>query len=502
MTSSRGESSVNRTTSCRRTGRCSVARVYCLLALLMVSEMRPQSLTAQTVKPPPAESLRSYRFPAVDQFTLPNGVRVLLVRKTTLPIVTASILVDAGTQYETEAEAGLANLTASLLRDGTVNITGKHIAERLAALGAHTEPVISKRYGGATVTALKAVFPDAWRLAAATISSPAFRDSDVTHARAVLVAALERRRTDPLGSAFDMLTRILYQPGSPDARPTEGLAASAASLDADDVRRWYADLYGPRRTTVLVVGDVGTAEVRQLLQSTLGAWRQHPRGRIALRSTARRSARARIVLLDRAGAEQTALVLGRVMPPASDSGYLPLLLVNRLLGSGVSSRLNANLRERHGYTYGIRSYYDARPGTAVFSIEGNVRTNVTDSAVVETLREYTRLTRDSIGVAELETAAASLAGSFPNSVQTVQGLRLRLANLLAWGMPLDYFATYRERLMGVGPDEARRIAAARFDLSDLTLVLLGDLSRIERPVRALNLGDVEVRDPEGNLIRR
>jgi zinc protease len=178
-----------------------------------------------------------------------------------------------------------------------------------------------------------------------------------------------------------------------------------------------------------------------------------------------------------------------------------MLALNHVLGGAVSSRLNTNLREKHGYTYGIFSGLDLRPGAGAYQISSEVRTNATDSALVEALGEYRRLVTEPIPPAELQGHVNNLVSGFPSSVQTVQGLTARIQNLLIWGLPVDFYTTYRERLAAVTPDEVRRVGTSRLTPDNLIVVVAGDVSKIEAPIRARNLGQVEVWDANGNKLR-
>jgi Predicted Zn-dependent peptidases len=208
----------------------------------------------------------------------------------------------------------------------------------------------------------------------------------------------------------------------------------------------------------------------------------------------------RVVLVDRPASVQSTIIIGRPGFLATDPNYIPMLAVNHVLGGAVSSRLNTNLREKHGFTYGAQSGFDLRRGGGAFRLSSEVRTNATDSAIVEALNEYRRIVSQPVPQAELSGYVNNLVSGFPNAVQTVQGLESRLQNLILWGLPIDFYATYRERLAALTPADVSR-AAAMLDPNDVIVVAAGDLSKIEAPIRALNLGKVEVWDATGKKVR-
>jgi zinc protease len=215
----------------------------------------------------------------------------------------------------------------------------------------------------------------------------------------------------------------------------------------------------------------------------------------------RQSAGTRIILVDRPGSVQSSIVIGQPGFQATDPEYISMLALNHVLGGAVSSRLNTNLREKHGFTYGIFSGLDLRPGAGAFQVNSEVRTNATDSALAEAIGEYRRIVTEPVPGPELQGAVNNLVSGFPNAVQSVQGLTGRLQNLIVWGLPMDFYATYRERLAAVTPDDVRRTASTKLTPDNLVVVVAGDLSKIEAPIRARNFGTVEVWDANGNKVR-
>jgi zinc protease len=260
-------------------------------------------------------------------------------------------------------------------------------------------------------------------------------------------------------------------------------------------------MYAPSAATLLLVGDLSPAEARSIAQAAYGDWTS-TRGTLGpIENPIRPSSGTRVILVDRPGSVQSSIIIGQPGFRATDPDYLSTLALNQVLGGGFSSRVNMNLREKHGYTYGASSGLDLRPGAGVLRIASEVRMNATDSALVEAIGEYRRIATETIPSPELQGGLNNLVSGFPSSVQTIQGLTGRLQNLIIWGLPVDFFTTYREKLAGVTADEIRRTAASRLTPDNVIVVVAGDLSKIEAPIRARNLGTVEVWDPSGNKVR-
>ena len=475
-------------------------------AAALFAAAAPLALSAQaadsTVKPPSAAPLRPWAVPKVQTFTLDNGVRVLLVERHTLPMVTARVMVDAGALRETASQNGVAALTASLLSEGTGDLSGSEIARRMESLGAQFNTGGTYSLVFADLTAMKTVFAEAMLLAARTLIAPSFPETEVARIRSQMIANYEQNRARAEGIANDVFYRAAFDASAPMSRPPQGTKATLTALTRDDVVQWHRAMYAPAATTVLLVGDLTQAEARQLLQRAFGSW-------TATRTAASTTpvsapttlGRTRIVLVDRPGSVQSGVVIGRAGYLASDPDYLNLLALNHVLGGAVSARLNSNLREKHGWTYGAFSGLDLRRGGGAITISSAVRTDATDSAVVAAIDEYRRLSSEPIPQAEFTGAVNNLVSSFPISVQQVQALRNRLQNLVVWGLPLDYYTTYRERLAALTPEQVQQTAARRLPANDIVIVVAGDLSKIEQPIRARNLGTVEVWDADGNPVR-
>jgi zinc protease len=215
----------------------------------------------------------------------------------------------------------------------------------------------------------------------------------------------------------------------------------------------------------------------------------------------RASSGTRIILVDRPGSVQSSIVVGQPGFQATDPDYISMVALNQVLGGAFSSRMNANLREKHGYSYGAFTELDLRRGAGAFRLNSEVRTNATDSAVVEAVNEYRRIVAEPVPAPELQSAVNNIVSSFPSTMQTVQGISQSLQGLIIWGLPLDFYTTYREKLSAVGPDDVASTAKARLAPDNVIIVVAGDLSKIEAAIRARNLGTVEVWDPNGKKVR-
>lgn len=451
--------------------------------------------------PPEPGPLRPYNLPPVKEMRLGNGLRVALVEQHALPIVTGALILDAGAIYEPAAKNGLAVLTGDLLSEGTADMTAAQIAERMDALGAQFGTSAGLNFAFAQVSALKPQFGEALGIVGRTVMAPAFRPADFERMRAASIAADAQAQSTVEGLAARTYVRAIYDDGSPYARPARGTRATLTGLTLDDVKAWHAGHYGPGNATLLLVGDLTEAEARQLAERTFGGWRAPASAPRRAENRARAVAGPRVILVDRPGSVQSAIWLGQAGIGMNDPDYIRFVALNHVLGGGATARVNRNLRERRGWTYGAFSGLSAQRGIGTFGISSSVVTGATDSAAVEALAEYRGMVEQEVPSDELRKALNNLVASFPSSVQTTQTLGGRIQTLVTYGLPLDYWATYRERLAAVTPAQVHELARRRLTPDRLTLVVVGDLSKIEAPIRARNLGTVEVWDAAGNKVR-
>jgi zinc protease len=471
---------------------------YPLIAAAALLAAAPAAAQEQ---PPAPSALRPYQVPRVEDFRLANGLRVVVVPQRAVPIVHGRILINAGSIYEPLEKNGLASLTGQLLDEGIQGMTGAQIAARIEQLGAQFGTGAGYGGGTAQVTALKSVFPEALELAARTVTQPTFPEGEFTRVRNEALAGAVQRRSRVEGLAAEAFSQALFAPTAPYARQAAGTPESLQSITREDVVAWHRRMYAPANTTLLLVGDVTAQEARQLAQRVLGGWSSPAPQLPRVSNPVQPVSGTRIILVDRPGSVQSGVAAGQAAIAQDDPDYYALDALTQVLGGGFKARINTNLRERHGYTYGAFAGFNPLLGVGTLSINSAVRTNATDSALVEIVNEYRRIAAEPVPEAELRGGLANMVGSFPSSVQTVQGLAARMERVLMYGLPLDYWASYRERQSAVTPADLTAVAARRLTPNALTIVVAGDLSKIEAPIRARNLGTVEVWDASGNKIR-
>lgn len=444
-------------------------------------------------KAPDPGALRPFGFPPIHRFQLENGVPVLHARVEGLPVVTVSAIVRAGGAHEPPALAGLASLTASLLETGTAGRSGVEIAESLESLGVQLSTGPAWDYSFAEITTLTASARSGSEILAELVQRPDFKSEEVERLRNQQLAGVMQRRADPRALADEMASRFIFSADSPYSRALGGDARSLRAVDRERVVGFHHEGYAPGRTFLVIAGEVDEEEAATLAAGFAG--RAAGGAPPADASSAPAASGRRVYLVDRPGSVQSEVRVGHVGVARGSPDYFPLVVMNTILGGAFSSRLNMNLRERQGFTYGASSVFSARRSPGPFVVTTAVQTEVTGGAVREIFREIEAIRESPVTPAELADARNYLAGVFPLTLQTTSGVASRLAELELYGLPHDYFDLYPSGILAVTAEDALRAAREHLHPEAAAVVIVGDAAKIRPELEALGLGPVETIDP-------
>lgn len=448
-------------------------------------------------QPPKKGETRPFDFPEITRRTLSNGLPVYHAPSEGFGVVTMTVLVDAGGVHDGEGRAGLSTLAASLLESGAGDRSAAEIAEELERLGLQLGTGSAWDAVQVELTGLTATLEHGSEVLADLVRRPAFPEQEVERIRNEQIAGILQRRSEPRGLANELAGRFIYADSSPFARPLGGTRESVEGLTRSDVERFHADRFAAGDTAVVVAGDITAEDALDLAERRFGDWGGAPAAEGAI-STEGRFDATRVIIVDRPGAVQSELRVGHVGVARDAEDYFPLIVMNAILGGAFSSRLNMSLRERHGFTYGVSSSFVMRRKAGPFLISTAVQTEVTARALEETFAELRGIRASAVERAEIVDARNYLAGTFPLRLQTTAGLASRLAELAVHRLPLDYFDSYRERIMEVTEEDVLRVATQHLRPDQATVVVVGDARAVRPGIEALGLGAVTVVDAEGN----
>ena len=451
---------------------------------------------AQAPRRPTPGPTRDYRFPAFERLTLDNGLSVVVAPVAKLPVVTVTAVIDAGAAADPAGRAGVAQLTAHVLAEGTERSHGAELAERFERLGTALDTSADWDSSTARITVTPERLPEALALLAEVILTPSFSDREVDRLKQERLTELLQQQAEPRGLADDMFGRFAYAANSRYALPDGGAEATVNTLDRNSVLAFYRARYAPASTTVVIVGDVTRESARALVADAFGAWS----GLIVPRPVVsdEPATRTRTVhIVGKEDAPQSELRVGHVGVPRLHRDFFPIVVMNAILGGLFSSRINLNLREEHAYTYGAFSSFDWRRQAGPFTVATAVRSDVTDAAVREILLEIERMQAAEVSDAELTLATSYLDGVFPIRFESTNAIANALSSLVSYGLPDDYFDRYRENIRAVTAGDVLRAAREYLHLDQLQIVTVGDPGVVRAPLEALGVG-VQVYDAEGN----
>ena len=438
--------------------------------------------------PPGPGPVTPFAFPPVHAARLDAGLEVRTARRHGVPLVTALLVMDAGEATVAGPRAGLAVLSGKALHGGTVHRSAVELACALEDMGTHL--ATSTGWDSTVVSLTCAVdrFPRALRLLSEVVLTPGYPGEEVERTREQQLGGIRQRRMYPAQLATAAAARFFFAEGTTYGRPMAGTEGTVAGLERTHVTDYAASRYRPHGAALIVAGDVAKVEVTDLAAECFGSWRG--RATTVEATAGPRFGERRIVIVHRPGAVQSELRIGHASVPRATPDFFPLIVLNSVLGGAFTSRLNLNLREDKGFTYGVSSRFLLRRAGGMFRIATAVATEVTAAAVREVLAETEALVASGPTPAEVRGARDYLAGIFPLSMETTAQVASGIARVFVHGLSADHHARFRERVRAVKVEDVARAARSRLHPDALTVVVAGDADRVAPELEPL--GPVEV----------
>ncbi|MEW6023872.1 MAG: pitrilysin family protein [Pseudomonadota bacterium] len=453
---------------------------------------------AWRAKAPQAGPAPAFQLPQGESFRLANGLTVIHHRNATLPLVSAEIVIKSGADSNPLALPGLAGFTAQMLTEGTQSRSALAIADEIAQLGAFMDADSGTNASAVSLLALRSTFEQAFGIMADVVLHPAFPPEEVERQRASRLGDLLGQRDEAEAVASVAAAGALYGPRHPYGFGQLGTEPAIRAVTREDVLGFWRRHYVPSNAALVVTGDVTREELKALAERHFGAWQGEAAPPFAPGKPTPTA--ARVVVVDKPGAPQTALRLVAFGAERTSEQYPALEVMNAAFGGLFTSRINQNLREEKGYSYGVFSgfRYGRTPGP--FSIAGSVRADVTGASVAELLREAQAMLDKPLPEAELAGARNAQLLSLPNGFETNADIGASLAEAFVFGLPLDYYRQLPAKLAGVTAAQVQEAARRYLDPSRLIIVAVGDRKRIVAQLEKLKLGPIELRDSEGQLL--
>jgi len=449
--------------------------------------LKPDRAVAPTPGP-----LRPFHLPEAQREPLPGGLTLHFIPDGRVALVSGVLVLACGEGGVAPDQAGLAGLTGDALHAGTLARSAEALAIALECEG--TALRVSTGWEATTIsfTCTAERLDHTLALLNEVVRTPAFPDDEIERVRKQRLAALTQRRANPGDVADDEADRVLFPEGHPWRRSVLGTEDSVARLERADAVAWSQAAFKPGGGGLVLVGDLDPSGIAQRVAQIFSGWEGAPPSPLSLPPVPRLDPRP-VVIRHRAGAVQTEIRIVHPGPARSTPDYPALQVANAILGGSFTSRLNLNLRERNGFTYGIRSGFALRRRGGSFEVSTAVETAVTAAAVREALGEMERFVDEGPTEAEVARVRDYLAGIFPLRMETGAQLAARTAELVAFDLPMDEHHTYRDRIRAVTRAAAHEAIRTHLDPARAGVVCAADADAVRGGLEALGIGAVEVR---------
>ncbi len=453
------------------------------------AEKQADSFDRSVMPGPGAEP--TFALPPIARRTLSNGMEVLVVENHELPVVNLNLVLRVGRSSDPAGQPGFAALLAATWDEGTTRRTADQIAEELAGIGASLSINSDWDTTAARLFTLKRHLPAALDVYGDVIQHPSFPEKELERQRRIALSRLVQIRDEPTHLAGIAVGAVLFGPDHPYGQPTFGTPSALKSVKRQDLLAFYQTRVRPEEAVLIAVGDVTADEIAAELEKSLGRWRAAPGPAAGPKFPAPPAPQpSRILLVDKPGAVQSVVSVSLICAERGSSDYFPLVVMNSILGGQFSSRLNMNLREDKGYTYGARTSLDWRVhGRGPLVASSSVQTAVTAPALVEFLKEFAGMVgQRPVGADELSFSKTYITRGYPASFETPSHVATQLETLVQYRLPDDYFNTVVPAVRAVTEGDVLRVAKKYLDLDHLVVVIVGDSAQIEPALRKLPIG--------------
>jgi len=440
-------------------------------------------------------------FDKLQKNTLSNGLKVILANRSAVPVVRMQLLVDAGYAADQNVKPGTANLAMAMLDEGTKTRNALDISSAMSEMGTRISSSAGLDSSVVSLNTLKENLQDSVELYADIILNPTFPSDELARLKEQQLAAISQEKNSPFGAGLRVLPKLLYGEGHAYSAPFSGSGTeqSVASMTADDLRDHHKTWFTSENATLIVTGDISMDELQPLIEKNLGTM---PSGNVPKKNIANIEPleKSMIYLLDRPGSEQSAIISTKMLPKYGFEGELSLQLMNEVLGAGFNSRINMNLREDKGWSYGARSAIRGTQSERPFLAYAPVQTDKTSESMQEIYKELKGIMTDN--PARAEELARSLDKrilTLPGRWETASAVEGDISTMVRYGLAEDYWDQYVKDLRQIDLAQVNQSAKDNLTPDAMLWVVVGDRERIEEKVRGANLGEVRIINADGTI---
>lgn len=474
-------------------------KILALGAFVFLPSLAAAQGTVDRSKPPKLGPPPRVSLPPIVTRQLANGLKLMIVEQHELPLADFVLLVGSGTTSDPSAKTGVANLTAAMLREGTTTRKSLEIADQISFLGISLFPASSWESSTLSLHTPTAQLDSALALFADVALNPTFPASEFERIRKNRLTELLQLKDQGPAIANLAFPAIIYGSVHPYGAPAIGTEASVKSLSTADLQAYYQANFKPNNSTLIIVGDVNPDQIESKINSLFGAWQRGDVQALAYTDPPK-AASTTIYLIDKPGAAQSSFRIGSVGVPRSTKDFFALNVMNTILGGSFTSRLNQNLRETKGYTYGASSRFDMRRSAGPFTASAEIVAAKTDSALLEFMKELNSI-RQTVPPDELARSKRYLQLQLAGNFETTQQIASALIPVALYNLPLDYYNNYVQNIEAVTQADVARVAQQYINPGSLAVVIVGDRKTIEQALKTTNVGSISIRDMAGQPIQ-
>ncbi len=449
-------------------------------------------------QPPVSGTPSKTALPSAKQFTLPNGLRVMLVEKHDLPLVRVNLTVLGGNGANPTKHPGLASFTASMLEAGTKTRSNLQIAIDADQDGTEIASSSDSDRSTVSVSCLKQHLNSAFDLLADVVLNPAFALEEIERVRKKNLSALLQDSNNSPNTASRIFQELIYGKDHPYSYPQLGTEDALKNLQREDIVEFWRKTYVPANAALVLAGDITETEARKLAAEYFGQWKGDTK--VEPPPVPTKTSDRRVAIVSKPGAAQSSVLVGEIGIAHSSPDYVALDVMNAMLGGLFSSRINMNLREKHGYAYAAFSQFTDRRSTGTFLVSAEVRTDVTAAAIEQIMAELRGIHTNPLSAEEIKVAKDHVSRSLPVLFSTTVRTAQSISDLFVYGLPIDYYAKLPSQIESVTTEQVSQVAAKYIRPEDMTIVVVGDRERVESSIKQLDLGPIQIRDRQGNLV--
>lgn len=447
-------------------------------------------------RPQPSIEL-DFSLPEIERFKLKNNLEVMLVQRHLLPILRFNLISDSGSRYDPAGKRGLSNLFSMMLDEGAGDFNALELSDEFDTLGSNLDTSSNSDALFVSLRTLKENLDKSLELYSTVIKDPHLKEEDFEREKRKVLIRLLQHKDDPEEIADVVFEHLLYGKKNPYAYSSIGLEDDVKNLSINEIKNFYTSCFSPLNSTLLVIGDTTRNEIEGKLNSLFNDWNLSSKNEIEIKNG--QTSEREIFFVDKKNSVQSEIRAGHISSKRNDADYFQKLLLNTVLGGQFSSRINLNLREDKGYTYGAFSRFSYYKDAANFYVSTSVGIENTANAIKEIIKELENI-KDGVTPEELDFAKSSTIRKFPSNFETNRQIAMNLTGKIIHNLPDNYFDTYLDRVKAVTLEEVNKTAEKNIFPDKVKIVVVGDKEKLLEQFKDLNLGKITEVDYEGNLV--